>query len=213
MKKKHFIILSSLFSVLHALGYIWHGLQTEYTVYIFIMAVLDLLYIPALIFSYKKLFPFYFVVFSLALVLIAALTDSPYFSNYSGLLCIFIGVLIFPRYKSFFMGLYLLFAAVAFTLRGAPFYYFLIHSSRALWAYLVYKNIIYEKYNRKPVIFFDDEKEIIIQLLENKLIKEIELKGMSERTIRRRLDAAKKRNGVRDLEELKELYKKTYNAC
>jgi len=79
-----------------------------------------------------------------------------------------------------------------------------------MWIFIVYDFIIYAKYERKPVILFDEEIEILEQLCNNLLQKEIELNGMSERTIRRRLDAAKKRNGIKTTEELKELYKNKY---
>lgn len=108
------------------------------------------------------------------------------------------------------MGFYLFCASIGFILNGAPAYYMVIHTSRALWTFTIYDIIIYNRYNRKPVILFDDEKRILEQLTSNKLQKEIELDGMSDRTIRRRIEAAKKRNGLASTEELLNLYKETF---
>ena len=209
-KEMIFIILSCTFSFLHALGYAWLGVKEGFNFCVYAMILLDLLYIPCATIKSVKLFPIYLVVFSCALVFITAFIQSELFNNYSALLCLFVGVIIYPKLKNVFMGLYLIVSSVAFCLAGDPVFYLVIHFSRALWIFALYDFIIYAKYDRKPVILFDEEREILEQLVNNKQQKEVELNGLCERTIRRRLDAAKKRNGLKTTEELKELYIKTY---
>lgn len=205
-----FIHLSCALTILHALGYVWLGFTEGFSVCIYAMIVLDLLFIPATLINNSVVFPAYLVVFSVGLVFITAFIQSELFNNYSALLCIFIAILIFPKLKNFFMGIYLVTAAIAFCVAHDPVYYLVIHFARALWLFTVHNFIIYSKYERKPVILFEEEIEILEQLTDNKLQKEIELNGLSERTIRRRLDTAKRRNGLKSTDELKELYIKTY---
>lgn len=212
-EEKVFISISVLLSVLHAVGYVFLGHRESFNICVYSMILLDLLYIPATVIKSKRLFPFYLVLFSVALVFITSYTNSKLYNNYSALLCLFVGVLIKPKYKNVFMALYLITTVIAFCITGEPAYYLLIHSSRALWIFVIYDFIVYQMYNRKPVILFDEEKEILEQLSNNMLQKEIELNGLSERTIRRRLDAAKKRNGLKTTEELKELYINSYKKA
>lgn len=209
-RERLFIHLSNLFALLHALGYVWLGVQTGFNICIFGMIILDLFYIPVSVIKSVRLFPAYLVLFSAALVFITAFITSELFNNYSALLCLFVGILLKPTRKYIFMGLYLIITAIAFVLAGDPVYFLIIHYSRALWIFLIYDFIVYVKYERKPVILFDEEIEILEQLAGGLLIKEMELNGYSERTIRRRLDAAQKRNGLKTRDELKELYIKTY---
>lgn len=205
-----FVILSCIFSVLHAIGYTWHGIQLGFNHCIMAMIICDLIFIPSVLCKRGNLLYYYLIVYSFILVIILAFTDSRLYNNYSSLLCIFTCILLFPQRKYFLMGVYLFNVSIGFILNGAPSYYMIIHTSRALWIFTIYDVIIYNRYNRKPVILLDDEQKILEQLTDNKLLKEIELNGMSERTIRRRLDAAKKRNGLQSTEELKALYTDTY---
>lgn len=209
-KERFFIHLSCCLALLHALGYIWQGVQEGFTICIYAMIFLDLLYIPASSFKSIKIFPIYLIIFSIALIFITAFTTSELYNNYSALLCLFVAVLIKPNLKYLLLAIYLVFCSVAFCLAGDPVFYLVIHFARTLWISVIYDFIIYAKYEAKPVILFDEEREILEQMTNNKLQKEIELNGMSDRTIRRRLDAAQKRNGLKSREELKELFIKTY---
>jgi len=209
-RERLFIHLSAGLSILHAMGYLFLGYKEGFNICIIAMIILDLLYIPAALIKSVKLFPAYLVLFSAVLVFITAFITSELFNNYSALLCLFVAILIMPKLKNVLMSLYLAVAAAAFCLAGDPSYYLVIHYSRAIWIFVIYDFIIYVKYDRKPVILFDEEIEILEQLVSGAIIKELELNGLSERTIRRRLDAAQKRNGLKDRDELKELYIKTY---
>lgn len=209
-KELIFIHLSCCLALIHGFGYLWLGIKEGFTVWIVAMVVCDFLYVPASTIRSVKIFPGYLLFFSCVLVFITAFTPSELFNNYSALLCLFVGILIMPKYKRVFMACYLVISAIAFCVAGDPVYYLVIHFARALWLFCIYDFIIYVKYERKPVILFDEEREILEQLANGAIIKELELNGLSERTIRRRLDAAQVRNGLKSREELKELYIKTY---
>jgi len=209
-KERLFIHLSGALAIVHALGYIWLGINEGFTVPVITMVVLDLLYIPVTTIKSVKLFPSYLVAFSVALVFITSAITSELFNNYSALLCLFVAILIKPKLKYVFMSVYLLACSVAFCLANDYAYYLIIHFSRSLWIFVIYDFIIYVRYESKPVILFDEDIELLEQLTNGSQIKSLELNGMSERTIRRRLDSAKKRNGLKTTDELKELYKKTY---
>lgn len=211
-KERLFIHLSCCLALIHAFGYLWLGIKEGYSICLLAMFFLDVLYIPAATIKSQKIFPIYLVIFSCSLIFITAFITSELFNNYSALLCLFVAILIKPKVKNILMGLYLVVSAIAFIIAGDPVYYLVIHYSRAIWIFVIYDFIIYIKYERKPVILFDEEREILEQLCNNLLLKEIELNGMSDRTIRRRIEAAKERNGLKSTEELKELYIKTYKS-
>lgn len=209
-KELIFIHLSCCLALIHAFGYFWLGVKEDFNICIIAMIICDLLYIPASTIRSVRIFPAYLLLFSSILIFITAFTTSELFNNYSALLCIFVGILITPKYKKVFMAFYLVVCSIAFCIAGDPVYYLLIHFSRSLWIFVIYDFIIYVKYERKPVILFDEERELLEQLANGEQIKSLELNGLSERTIRRRLDAAQRRNGLKNREELKELYIRTY---
>lgn len=210
LREKRFLIFTCLLSAFQGLFYLYDGVMTGFSLNDFILAGIDFAYIPMVLIFRKKGFFVYICIGTSLLVYVNSVMETELFNNFSALLCLFMAIMIFPKYKQYLMIGYLIETAIAFALNDEPMYLFLIHTIRSMWLFAIYEFIIYTQYSRKPVVFTDEEKELLKQLCEGKQEKQLELNGYSESTIRRRLETARKRNGVADLRELKELYLNTY---
>lgn len=207
-KEKQFLLITCILSFLQGLFYVYDGIITGFTINDFVLAALDFAYIPMILIWRKKGFAVFICLVSALLIWVNSRMETYLFNNFSALLCLFIAIMVFPKIKYFCMIGYLVATAIAFAFDNEPMYLYLIHTLRAIWLFVIYDIVIYENYSRKPVIFTEEEQNIIKQLYEGKYIKEIDYNCYSERTIRRRLKAAMKRNDVKTREELIELYKK-----
>lgn len=210
--EKRFLIITSVLSLLQGLFYIYDGIVTGFTLNDFVLAGIDLLYIPLVLFWKRQGFVVFICIGSALLVYVNSQMETYLFNNFSALLCLFMAILVYPKIKNYLMIGYLFITALAFALNTEPMHLFLIHAIRSMWLFTIYDFAIYCNYTRKPVILTEDEQQIIAQLCEGKLQKELELNGYSESTIRRRLDSAMKRNDIKSKDELKDLYKKCYSA-
>lgn len=210
-KEKQFLLLTCMLSLIQGILYLVDGFLTGFTLNNYIMLGMDLLYIPAVLILRSRGLEIYIILMSIALLFSTSFTPTNLYNNFSALLCLFMGIMIFPKHKKYFMLGYIIASAIMFALNDERMYLYLIHISRASWLFTMEDMIIFARYNRKPIILTSEEQRIIAQLCENKLHKQIELDGASESTIRRRLAQAKKRNGIQSDEELKELYKKHYS--
>lgn len=210
--EKKFLLVSCICSLMQGLLYLFYGFKTTFDVPNLAMTIIDLTYIPLVLIFRNKGFKVFVLGTTVSLIFISAFNETRLFNNFSALLCLFVFIMIYPKQKKLLMIFYLCLTAVAFVLNEEPMYFYLIHSCRAIWCFSIYELIIYHQYNRKPLILTEDEQQIIAQLCEGKLQKELELNGYSESTIRRRLASAMKRNDIQTKEELKDLYKTTYHA-
>ena len=66
--------------------------------------------------------------------------------------------------------------------------------------------VLDNKFERKKLILYDDEIEILSQLCDGKTYQK-EVKGFSENTVYRKMKAARERNGSISKDQLIELYK------
>jgi len=207
-KEKQFLLITCILSLLQGLFYIYDGFITGFSINNFVLAGIDFAYIPMILIWRKKGFAAFICIGSVLLIWVNSRIETYLFNNFSALLCLFIAIMVFPKMKYFCMVGYLVVTAIAFAFDNEPMYLYLIHTLRASWLFVIYEIVIYANYTRKPVIFTEEEQNIIKQLYEGKYIKEIDYNCYSERTIRRRLKTAMKRNDVKTREELIELYKK-----
>ena len=75
------------------------------------------------------------------------------------------------------------------------------------WHNISVSYVLNNRFDRKKLILFDDEKKILDQLCEGKIYQK-EVEGFSENTIYRKLKAARERNGNITRDQLVELYRK-----
>lgn len=60
-REKTFVLISCFLSLLHAVGYIWHGIKLDFNYCIIAMIVCDLLYIPIILIKRGKFLALYLV--------------------------------------------------------------------------------------------------------------------------------------------------------
>ena len=83
---------------------------------------------------------------------------------------------------------------------------FFIHFFRSIWFLGIVIYVLDNKFERKKLILYDDEIEILSQLCDGKTYQK-EVKGFSENTVYRKMKAARERNGSISKDQLIELYK------
>lgn len=211
-KETQFLVITCILSLLQGLFYVYDGIITSFTLNDFVLAGIDFFYIPMVLIWKRKGFVLFILIASALLIWVNSKMETQLFNNFSALLCLFMAIMVYPKIKNFCMIGYLVCTAISFALNTEPMYLYLIHLTRAMWLFVIYEFIIYANYTRKPIIFTADEQTIIKQLADGKFIKEVDINCYSERTIRRRLEDAMRRNNVKSKEELIELYKKHYSA-
>ena len=147
------------------------------------------------IFIFKRhSFPYFYLVHSLILTFVIAFSKTFLYNNFTSLLGIFLVILFVPKLKRISLQLYFIATSIAFALNEENLCHYFLHTTCAVWLYLVFNYIIAERYPRKKLILYDDEIKILTELSKNRLQKSIELQGFSESTIYRRIKSACKRN-------------------
>ncbi|MCQ2591864.1 MAG: hypothetical protein MJ188_03690 [Treponema sp.] len=210
--EKIFLITVCCLSVVISLLYIWNGLLEQFYIATYIFIGLHLLFIPVILLCKKnrrKGFAIYSLIYAVCLVFIIAFHKTYLYNNLTGVLIIFIVVLIMPNYKKWAFGIYFLAVSVAFAFNEENLCHYLIHISRFALAFFIFDYIMEERYSEKKLILYDDEIKILTALSKNRLQKSIELDGFSESTIYRRIKSACQRNKMTK-EQLLEEFKKTY---
>ena len=97
----------------------------------------------------------------------------------------------------------------AFLINEEPLYLFFIHFFRSIWFLGIVIYVLDNKFERKKLILYDDEAEILSQICDGKTYQK-EVRGYSENTVYRKLKAARERNGNISKEQLIELYKQEF---
>lgn len=80
---------------------------------------------------------------------------------------------------------------------------------RSIWFLGIVFYVLDNKFDRKKLILYDDEVEILSQICDGKTYQK-EVKGYSENTVYRKLKAARERNGNISKEQLIDLYKEEF---
>lgn len=204
---KNFVFLSSAFSFLIATLYFLKGLQSGFLLGTWIVLAMNLIFIPLVLIFRQKCFSCFCIVYAVVLVFLTAFEKTLLLNNFTPLfwVCIVIGLK--PKWKWFSLSAYFVSVCIAFALNEESALCFLIHIVRSLWFILCVFYVLDNHFNRKKLILYEDEKEILNQLLEGKVYQK-EVTGFSENTIYRKLKAARERNGCKSRDELLDLYRK-----
>ena len=97
-------------------------------------------------------------------------------------------MMIQPKLEFFIYIVYFVSVCIAFTLNGENLIHFFIHIFRSFWFISIVSYVLNNRFDRKKLILFDDEKKILDQLCEGKIYQK-EVEGFSENTIYRKLKA------------------------
>lgn len=205
--EKQFILISSALAFLIAILYVWKGFLEQFYIGTYIVIGMTLLYIPIIWIFRRPGFAIFNLVYSVVLVFIIAFYNTYLYNNFTGLLAIFIVMMVLPKFKWPAIGIYLVAVSVAFALNEENLCHYFIHLARGGWLFHIFNHLLKVKYQRKKLILYDDERKILTELSKNRLQKSIELDGFSESTIYRRIKAAMKRNNLTKKQLLEEFKK------
>ena len=203
----NFNIFTSVISLIISILYFVRGISEEFIPGIIIVISMNLIYIP-LVFIFKRQgFSVFYLIYAIILVFLISLEETKLFNNYTALFMVCIVMMIQPKLEFFIYIVYFVSVCIAFTLNGENLIHFFIHIIRSLWFISIVSYVLNNRFERKKLILFDDEKKILDQLCEGKIYQK-EVEGFSENTIYRKLKAARERNGNITRDQLVELYRK-----
>lgn len=203
----NFNIYTSIISLVITILYVLRGIFEGFNVGIIIVASMNLLYIP-LVFIFKRQgFSFFYLIYAVILVFLISMEETKLFNNYTALFMVCIVMMIQPKLEFFVGCVYFVAVCIAFTIDGENLIHFFIHVVRSIWFIAIVSYVLNNRFERKKLILFDDEKKILDQLCDGKVYQK-EVEGFSENTIYRKLKAARERNGNVTREQLVEMYRK-----
>ena len=206
-KEKNFILITTAISFLVALLYAWKGIQEAFNLATYGVIFMCLIYIPVVWIFRRPGFAIFNLIYAAILVFIIAFNDTYLYNNFTGLLAVFIVMMVAPKLKLTAIILYLVSISLAFALNEENLCHFFIHLARCGWLFHIFNHVLSSKYKRNKLILYDDERKILEALSKNRLQKSIEFEGFSESTIYRRIKSAMKRNNLTKKQLIEEFKK------
>lgn len=206
-KDLRFLTITSILSLILGLLYVWKGFTQGFYTGTYIIISFSILYIPTVFFFGRNGFVYFNLVYGIVLVFIIAFYKSFLYNNYTGLLAMFVVMMIKPKLKWPAIILYGIAVCIAFIFNEENICNFIIHCCRSAWLFILFDTILTERYEPKKLVLYDDEIKILTALSKNKLQKSLEVEGFSESTIYRRIRAAMKRNNLSKKELLEAFIK------
>lgn len=193
--KVRFLILIS--TLLLTCYHIYQFFTTDNPICILRISIYVILSLVILLFNTKGMY--------FALIILSLVTS--YFNsfvNFTQFFVLLIACRMNRKSEKWLLGVYALNESVALMLQNKDISHLIIHALTCFFFYMAYF------YVNKPkkLVLLTDEEEIIKQLAEGKLQKEITL--YSKNIIKEKLDHAKIRNHVIDTNELVTLYRQSH---
>lgn len=206
-KEKHFILITTALSFLISVLYVWKGLTEGFYPGTHAVIFMSFIYIPVVWIFRRPGFAIFNLAYAAVLVFIIAFNDTYLYNNFTGLIAVFIVMMVAPKLKWVSLATYILATIIAFALNEENLCHFFIHIARCGWLFHIFNHVLSSKYKRNKLILYDDERKILTELSKNRLQKAIELEGFSESTIYRRIKAAMKRNNLTKKQLIEEFKK------
>ena len=128
------------------------------------------------------------------------------YNNYSALFIICVVIMIQPKIRIPAIIMYFVLVTIAFALNEEILYHYFIHVVRSIWYIGLVDFVLSDKFRRKKLVLYEDERMILDQLCEGKVYQK-EVEGFSENTVYRKLKAARERNGNVTREQLVDAYR------
>lgn len=203
----NFNIYTSIISLLISILYIERGFSEGFNTGILIVAAMNLLYIPLVFIFNRQGFSVFYLIYAVVLIFLISIEETKLFNNYTALFMVCIVMMIRPNLELLICAIYFVAVCIAFAMNEENLIHFFIHVVRSLWFIAIVSYVLNNRFERKKLILFDDEKKILDQLCDGKVYQK-EVKGFSENTIYRKLKAARERNGNVTRDQLVEMYRK-----
>lgn len=205
--KDKFVLFTSVLSVILSALYVWKGFQLGFNTLAYIIIIVNFLYMPLALLFGKKLFPIFYFIYSAIIIFGIAFDKTYLFNNYTGLFIVSIVVMLKPKLRKIALIFYFVVVSIAFCLNEERIYHYFIHIVRSLWFIGIVEYVLNDKFRRKKLVLYEDERDILEQL-SNGMVYQKEVVGFSENTIYRKLKAARERNGNLTREELVNQFRK-----
>lgn len=203
----NFNIFTSVLSLIISILYIARGFLEGFNTGIIIVTAMNLIYIP-LVFIFKRQgFSIFYLIYAVILIFLISFEETKLFNNYTALFMVCIVMMLRPELELFIWIIYFITVSIAFAINDEKIIHFFIHIVRSLWFITIVSYVLNNRFQRKKLILFDDEKKILNQLCQGKVYQK-EVEGFSENTIYRKLKAARERNGNITRDQLVEMYRK-----
>lgn len=207
--KDNFVIFTCTIAFIESFLYCCKGIQKEFDVGTIIYIIVNTIYIPFGIIFRKKCFTYFYLIYAVILVFVIAFEKTLLFNNFTALFVICLVIMIQPKMAKPAIVIYFITVIFAFLINEEPLYLFFIHFFRSIWFLGIVFYVLDNKFDRKKLILYDDEVEILSQICDGKTYQK-EVKGYSENTVYRKLKAARERNGNISKEQLIDLYKEEF---
>lgn len=201
-----FVLFTIVISVLLSCLYVWKGIKTEFSLFGCIIIGMNLLYVPIAVLFSKKGFPYYYISYSAFLIFSMTFEQTYLYNNYTALFIVCVVIMIQPKIRIPAIIMYFVLVTVAFAINEEILYHYFIHIVRSIWYVGLIEFVLNDKFRRKKLVLYEDERMILDQLCEGKVYQK-EVEGFSENTIYRKLKAARERNGKVTREQLVNAYR------
>lgn len=201
-----FVLFTIVISVLLSCLYVWKGIKAEFSLFGCIIIGMNLLYVPFAILFSRKGFPYFYIFYSFFLIFSMAFEQTYLYNNYTALFIVCVVIMIQPKIRIPAIIMYFVLVTVAFAINEEILYHYFIHVVRSIWYVGLIEFVLNDKFRRKKLVLYEDERMILDQLCEGKVYQK-EVEGFSENTIYRKLKAARERNGKVTREQLVDAYR------
>lgn len=202
----NFNIYTSIISFVIAALYVARGFAEGFNFGIIMVTGMNLVFIPVVLIFRRNGFSIFYLIYAVLLIFLISLEETRLFNNYTALFMFCIVMMIRPELEFFAFVLYFLSVSIAFMIDGETLIHFFIHVVRSVWFFAIVSYVLNNRFERKKLVLFDDEKKILDQMCSGKKYQK-EVEGFSENTIYRKLKAARERNGNLTRDQLLELYR------
>lgn len=204
----NFVLFTITISALLSLLYCWKiYLEKDFKLIGLIIVGMNLLYIPIALIFRKRAFCSFYLIYSIVILYAAAFEKTYLYNNYTALFIVCIVIMMQPKLRIPAIAIYFGAVTIFFILNEEKeIYLYLIHVIRSLWYIALTEFVLNDKFRRKKLVLYEDERRILDQLCEGKVYQK-EVEGFSENTIYRKLKAARERNGNLTRDQLVEQYR------
>ena len=207
----YFVSFTCIIAFLESILYFWKGIHENFYLGTIIYIIMNILYVPLVIIFRKKCFSYFYLIYSVILIFVIAFDKTFLFNNFTALFILSLVIMIKPKIAKPAIIIYFVAIIIAFGINEEVLYHFFIHVLRSIWFLGIEFYVLDSKFERKKLILYEDEIEILSQICDGKTYQK-EVKGYSENTVYRKLKAAKERNGNISKEKLIELFIQEYQV-
>lgn len=167
----NFVLFTITISALLSLLYCWKiYLEKDFKLIGLIIVGMNLLYIPIALIFRKRAFCSFYLIYSIVILYAAAFEKTYLYNNYTALFIVCIVIMMQPKLRIPAIAIYFAAVTIFFILNEEKeIYLYLIHVIRSLWYIALTEFVLNDKFRRKKLVLYEDERRILDQLCEGKV--------------------------------------------